>query len=85
MATYGRLYGATGVVAKWGVGVSFVDVVVSVNLKRRHLTTEQRAIVAVKRKQYHAELAKERMKSGKKADPPDSGPEGKGDARDHAG
>jgi len=46
---------------------------------------EQRALVAARRKAYHAELAKARMKAGTKADPMVRGPEGKGTARDLAG
>jgi N6-adenosine-specific RNA methylase IME4 len=66
-------------------GLSAVSLVVSLNLKRRHLTMAQRAMAAADSLPHYEAEARKRMLSGKRADPTENIPEGMaGDARDHA-
>ena len=67
---------------EWNGDGDLVDFVVSMNVKRRHLTAGQKAFIALGILDHYAEQAKERMLSGK-ADPKEIIPQGT--ARDQAG
>ena len=66
-------------------GLSAVSLVVSLNLKRRHLTMAQRAMAAADSLPHYEAEAKKRQVAGGKEKVPEKIPEAiKGDARDHA-
>jgi phage N-6-adenine-methyltransferase len=56
----------------------------SLNLARRHMTSDQRSALGAKIKKYEGKRAQERMCAGVALDPPEKVPEGSGDARDIA-
>jgi hypothetical protein len=62
---------------EWDGKGSLLTFVLSKNLARRHLTTEQRAMIAAKLKPFYEQEAGERMRTGKAPDPGANLPQGR--------
>lgn len=69
---------------EWGGNGSLAAFVVSLNIHRRHLSSSQRAVIALDILPALEEEAKKRELAGKKFDPTEKVPEGSGEARQQA-
>lgn len=76
--------GVDPVYREWDGNGSLVAFVVSLNLQRRHLTSSQKAIVALEIEKHLAEEAEKRMLAGAKANPVQIFGQGSGRASDQA-
>jgi ParB-like chromosome segregation protein Spo0J len=66
----------------WDGDCSALECVVSLNMHRRHLSDNQRTVIAARFVPLYEKEAKARMRAGKASDPRGNSPEGKGRARD---